>query len=420
MANNRKIKVFADWEGLDGPKLMGVLHVLPVKGREVFSFEYAKSWLASDMLQQLDPDLQLYAGPQYLREERENFGLFTDSSPDRWGRLLMRRHEAALARQEKRALNTLRESDYLLGVYDGHRMGGLRFKIKGEQAFQNDNKELASPPWTSLRALENASMKLEDEEAASDPAYMKWLQMLVAPGSSLGGARPKAGVVDPKGQLWIAKFPSKLDEKNMGAWEMVAHEMAKASGINVAAAKAQKFLGRHHTFLAKRFDRSASGKRIHFASAMTMLGYNDVMSHEDGVSYLELAEFLMRFGESTNRDLEELWRRIVFSIAISNTDDHLRNHGFMLGKQGWYLSPAYDMNPVEYASGGLKLNISLDDNALDFELAMEVAPYFRVRTPRAKEILAQISDVVSRWAVIAKKYGIARSEQEMMTPAFRW
>ena len=420
MADKQTIQIYADWEGLDGPQLMGHLYVVAVKGREVFSFEYSKNWLESGILQQLDTDLQLYAGPQYLREERGNFGLFLDSSPDRWGRLLMRRREAAMARNEGRPQKTLLESDYLLGVFDGHRMGGLRFKIEGNDAFQNDNRELASPPWTSLRALENASMRLEQDDAASDPEYLNWLKMLVAPGSSLGGARPKAGVIDAKGQLWIAKFPSKHDEKDMGAWEMVAHEMAAASGINVASAMAQKFVGRHHTFLTKRFDRSETGERIHFASAMTMLGYSDGANHEDGVSYLELAEFLMRYGENTNRDLEELWRRIVFNIAISNTDDHLRNHGFMLGELGWNLSPAYDMNPVEYAAGGLKLNISEEDNSLDFDLAMSVAPYFRVRAEKAKEIRAQIESVVSKWPTKAKKYGISHSEQEMMSAAFRW
>ena len=412
------IEVYADWEGLDHPMEMGLLNVVSIKGREVYSFEYLKTWLQSGHAQELDPHLQLYSGPQYLSGDKPNFGIFLDSSPDRWGKLLMKRREALLARKEGRAERRLAESDFLLGVYDGHRMGALRFKLQGNDVFLDDNKELASPPWTSIRELEQASLKLEKEGAAEDPEYLKWLQMLISPGSSLGGARPKASVLDPQGHLWIAKFPSGNDHVDIGAWEITAHTMAQAFGIQVSEAKAQRFTSRHHTFMTKRFDRTKAHDRLHFASAMTMLGHNDGTDFQDGASYVELAEFLMQNGARPDQDLEQLWRRIVFNIAISNCDDHLRNHGFILTPTGWILSPAYDMNPVAYGNG-LKLNISLTDNSLDFQLALEVAEQFRIKLPVAKGILDDLGKVITPWAAVAKSNGIAHNEIMQMATAFR-
>jgi serine/threonine-protein kinase HipA len=424
MNAKREIEVYSDAEvfgsiGQQAPPLMGRLLAQRLRGKEVFSFEYDAAWLESGFSQLLDPDLQFYRGPQFLRDERVNFGMFLDSSPDRWGRLLMRRREKALAKQEGRPENAFLESDYLLGVYDGQRMGALRFKEAGGKEFMNADATFAAPPWATLRQLEQASKQLESDDAVDDPAYLGWLQMLIAPGGSLGGARPKAGVIDPARRLWIAKFPSRFDDKNIGAWEMVAHVLAKRAGINMSEATIQCFSGRHHTFLTQRFDREPGGKRIHFASAMTLLGYQDGNDHETGASYLHLAEFLMRSGSRTNQDLIELWRRIVFNIAISNTDDHLRNHGFILENQGWALSPAYDLNPVEYPTGGLKLNINEDDNAQDYELAMEVAPIFRLRTQQAKDILANVKEAVTNWRRLAASYGISRSETEDMENAFK-
>lgn len=418
MNASKIIEVYADWEGLDHPMQMGVLNVVSVKGREVYSFEYLNTWLQSGHAQELDPHLQLYSGPQYLSGDKPNFGIFLDSSPDRWGKLLMKRREALLARKEARDERRLAESDFLLGVYDGHRMGALRFKLQGNEVFLDDNKELASPPWTSIRELEQASLKLEKEGAAEDPEYLKWLQMLISPGSSLGGARPKASVLDPQGHLWIAKFPSGNDHIDIGAWEITAHTMAKDFGIEVSEAKAQRFTSRHHTFMTKRFDRSKTDARLHFASAMTMLGHNDGTDFQDGASYLELAEFLMQNGARPDRDLKQLWRRIAFNVAISNCDDHLRNHGFLLTPTGWILSPAYDMNPVAYGNG-LKLNISLTDNSLDFQLVLEVAEQFRIKLPAAKGILEDLSKVIAPWADVAKRNGVAHNEIVQMATAFR-
>ncbi|MFT7590660.1 MAG: serine/threonine-protein kinase HipA [bacterium] len=385
----RYVHVYANWQEIEEPILMGELHSERLKGKEIFSFEYDKDWLASGHAQLLDPELQLYTGLHHLGGDHTNFGLFLDSSPDRWGRLLMRRREAAMARKEERAEQNLFETDYLLGVFDGHRMGALRFKLNKEGHFLNDNRELASPPWTSLRELEQISLKLEQDDIIDDPEYLKWLSMLIAPGASLGGARPKASIVGKDESLWIAKFPSRNDEGDIGGWEIVTYELAIAAGINMADSKAQKFSSNYYTFLTQRFDRTENGNRIHFASAMTMLGYTDGQDHEDGISYLELAEFIAENGAQVNEDLEELWRRIVFSICVTNTDDHLRNHGFILSDQGWLLSPAYDINPVETGTG-LKLNISDNDNSLDLDLAMEVHEFFRLTEDRANEIMEEV------------------------------
>lgn len=416
MSEKKEILVYADWIGLKGPIRMGTLIATPLRGKEILSFEYSANWLKSGLTYMMDPELQLFAGQYYPREEKQNFGVFIDSCPDRWGRVLMERREAALARKEKRPEKKLLESDYLLGVFDGSRMGALRFKLTEEGPFMNEDKNLAAPPWTSLRELEHAS-KIVEENKMDDAKYLKWITMLIAPGSSLGGARPKASILDSENNLWIAKFPSIGDKKNMGAWEMVANVLAKSSGLNVAEGKAQRFNSQNHTFLTRRFDRNEKGERIHFASAMTMLGYTDGAGHDTGVSYLELAEFLIKYGAETNADLEELWRRIVFNICIKNTDDHLRNHGFLLTQKGWKLSPAYDINPNEFGTG-LHLNISETDNSLDLDLALSVAEYFRIKNTSSKKIIKQVKKAVSQWREVANKTGISRSEQDFMKKAF--
>lgn len=413
----RDVHVYADWQGMKNLVYMGILHADLLRGKEIFSFEYDPNWLQSGQAQLLDPDLQLYAGIQYLND-KSNFGMFLDSSPDRWGRFLMRRREAALARQEKRPEQNLFETDYLLGVYDAHRMGGLRFKLEQDGSFLNDKKEMSIPPWTSIRELEQVSLNLEDDDVVNDPEYMKWLNMLVAPGSSLGGARPKASVMDSDNHLWIAKFPSKNDQSDIGGWEIVTYELAIVAGVRMADAQAKKFSSTNHTFLTKRFDRTKSGERIHFASAMTLLGHVDGEDHGEGVSYLELVDFITTKGANVNEDLEQLWRRIVFSICVSNTDDHLRNHGFILTSTGWVLSPAYDINPVE-TGVGLKLNISENDNSLDLNLAMEVLPYFRLKEKRAIEIIEEVKIAVRNWRKIASKYRISAAEQELKSRAFQ-
>ena len=415
--SSRKIYVYADWYTLEAPTLMGVLSSDVIRAKEVFSFDYDKDWVSNPEFRLLDPDLRQFTGVQYIYDEKPNFGMFLDSSPDRWGRMLIKRRESINARAEARSIRPLYETDFLLGVYDGNRMGALRFKLNPNGDFIDNNKNFAAPPWASIRELEHASLQFELDDSVDSVDYTKWLRMLIAPGSSLGGARPKANVVSEKGELWIAKFPSRHDTKDMGGWEMVVNELAKLSGINVGETKAQKFNSRHHTFLSKRFDRIGD-KRIHFASAMTLLGKSDGTDYSSGASYLSLVEFIITQGADVDKNLEELWRRIVFNIAISNCDDHLRNHGFILEDKGWVLSPIYDINPDEYGTG-LKLNISEDDNSLDFELVLSVATYFRLSKTKALEILDEVKIAVSQWQNIATKYGISRAEQEMMKVAFR-
>jgi serine/threonine-protein kinase HipA len=413
------IYVYADWNGFSEPTLMGILRADLIRGSEIFSFEYDNTWLQSYESLILDPDLSWYSGPQYLSDEKNNFGIFLDSSPDRWGKVLMRRREAIMARLESRPQKNLLPSDYLMGVYDEHRMGALRFKESPDGVFLNNSREMAAPPWTSLRELEHASLKLEDDDSVDDPEYLKWLNLLTAPGSSLGGARPKASVLDKNKHLWIAKFPSINDVIDVGGWEKVVHELAIKSGINMSESAIQKISGNQYTFLTKRFDRTNENNRIHFASAMTLLGRKDGDNFQSGVSYLDIVGFILQNGDKdfVNADLEELWRRIVFSICVKNCDDHLRNHGFILGAQGWRLSPAYDINPVP-AGTGLTLNISDEDNSLNIELALEVADFFRVDKTKANLIIQYIKSVVSKWQSVATKFGLSRREQELMSGAF--
>ncbi len=416
---SKNIYVYADWSELSGPALIGTLRVESIRGNEVFSFEYNINWLRSEQLFVMDPDLDFYAGPQYLQDDKPNFGMFLDSSPDRWGRVLMRRREALLARMESRSTRNLMQSDFLLGVYDEHRMGALRFKESLDGPFLNDNMDMAAPPWTSLKDLEYASLQLEKDDSVDDPDYLKWINLLIAPGASLGGARPKASVTDKNKHLWMAKFPSRNDDVDVGGWEMVVHDLAVASGIDMPDATVQKFSNKQYTHISKRFDRQPGNQRIHFASAMTMLGHKDGENYSSGLSYLDIAGFIIQYGEKNqvDDDLKELWKRIVFNICVKNTDDHLRNHGFLLGKNGWKLSPAFDINPVPTGTG-LTLNITDEDNSLDTELALEVAEFFRLDTTIAKETMNNIKKNIKNWQRTAAKYGLSKKEQDLMSAAF--
>jgi serine/threonine-protein kinase HipA len=414
----KTIEIWADYYFLSTPQKVGVLTVNLSKGKEIFSFEYEKSWLIGPYKFQLDPDLQLYEGRFHPALGFDHFGAFLDSSPDRWGRTLMLRREALRAKVENRKLHTLLPSDYLLGVFDANRMGGLRFKVDG--VFKDDVSNYIAPPWVKLRELESASLNLEQEGVEQNSDYGEILKLLFTPGSSLGGARPKANVVDPGGHLWIAKFPSREDLIDVGGWEAVVYELAKKCGINVTEAKAEKYNNKFHTFLVKRFDRLPLGKRVHFASAMTLLQHRDGDNFQSGASYLELVDLIISKGapSKVKKDLEELWRRIVFSIATSNSDDHLRNHGFLLSAEGWELSPAFDINPNETADG-LSLNISWDSNALDFDLARSVAQDFRLTEIHADEIIKKIKNEVKNWEKLADRFGITRAEKQRMERAFR-
>ena len=414
----KTIEVYADWLHTETPELMGNLFITHSRGKELFSFEYVDSWLKSNNTTILDPMLHLFRGRQYLRasnrpDNQSNFGIFTDSAPDRWGRRLMQRRESIYARKEKRTMRVLQESDYLLGVDDTTRMGALRFKSPGDRDFLAKPNPFSTPPIIRLRELEDASRGFEQDEEDE-----KWLRILLHPGSSLGGARPKATVMDEHADLWIAKFPSVHDAFDTEAWEMVAYMLAGACQLQVVPAKLERFSDTGSTFLVKRFDRTATHHRIHFASAMTLLGKHDGASAADGTSYLDIARFIVTSSSNPNRDLKELWSRLVFNIAVSNTDDKLRNHGFLLEETGWRLSPLYDVNPT-LGGTGLSLNISEHDNSADFSLALAQCRYFHLAKTEALEILRNILTVVANWRNIAGGLGIKRQEMELMAPVFK-
>lgn len=407
------ILVYADWKGMVQPKLIGILSVQASRGKKAFSFEYDKNWIKSEEQRLLDPDIHFFSGPQYPNN-KENFGLFLDSMPDTWGRTLMKRKAAQEAKEKNEKTPVLYDIDYLLGIYDETRMGALRFKTDSKGPFLDDNPNTPVPPLSSIRELQYAAEQFEyDSENAET---RKWLDILMAPGSSLGGARPKANVLDESKQLWIAKFPSKNDTINKAAWEFLAYQLALKAGVNMSLSRIEKISGPYHTFYTKRFDRDQK-ERIHFASAMTMTGNNEDTIRDDPKSYLDIADFIQTHGANVEVNLHQLWRRIVFNIAISNTDDHLRNHGFILSETGWKLSPAYDINP-SIDKNGLALNIDMDNNALELELAKSVGIFFRLSPKQMSTIIKEVTDSVKHWKKIADRIGIPNSEQEIMQAAF--
>ena len=414
MPSNEKIIYVYDSFTFDEPALLGRLYVNTIKGGESYSFEYDNEWLTSTNYPvSIDPDFFSFSGRQYPTG-RSIFGIFADASPDRWGRLLMTRKERRNADKEARKPRKLNDSDFLMGVYDETRMGGIRFKLAPDGEFLSNDKETATPPWANLRTLEEASRHFENDETSLND---KWLNQLLLPGSSLGGARPKATVVDAKGQLWIAKFPSKNDTNNIGAWEKVVHDLARMCGLNVPDSKLETFSKLGSTFLVKRFDRD-NDKRIHFASAMTLLGKTDGASAEDGSSYLDLVSIIKSNGANPTADLIELWKRIVFNMAVSNTDDHLRNHAFILKKNGWVLSPLYDVNPVPYGDE-LSLNVNENDNRISIPLAIDTARRFGIKEDDAIKMAKDITETVkNNWESLAVKYGISHGKIEDMRPAF--
>lgn len=398
----------------EAPLRLGTLTIQRLRGKERFAFEFSPQWLERNFPCQLDPDLAAWSGLQYTT--KASFGFLMDSAPDRWGRRLMQRREALLARAEKRPPRPLAESDYLLGGYDETRMGALRFRVDPQGPFLNHDASLAAPPWARLRELEEAARHM-DSPQESDDLHAQWLRLLLAPGSSLGGARPKASVTAPDGSLWLAKFPKKDDDIDTSAWEYLTWRLARTAGLNVPEARLERLSKTGSTFLVKRFDREGP-QRLHFASAMTLLGMEDGADAQSGASYLHLAELLTRSGAAPEIDLPELWSRIVFSIAVSNTDDHLRNHGFLYTPQGWRLAPAYDLNPNPQTFG-LSLNITEADNALDFDLALQVASLFHLPHAQATARLARIREAVAQWQTLAQALGIPRQEQSLLAGAFR-
>jgi serine/threonine-protein kinase HipA len=412
MNGKTDIWVYAHWLGMPEPQLIGVLSAQQAKGRKAFNFTYEKAWIRSKAQMLLDPDIQWYSGAQYPLG-KENFGVFLDSMPDTWGRTLMKRRAAAKAKEEKIVAKTLYDIDYLLGVYDESRMGALRFKLDPDGPFLDNDLHFPVPAWSELRTLQHGAELIESD---NEEEVNKGLALLLAPGSSLGGARPKANILDETGHPWIAKFPSKNDTVDQAAWEFLAYRLAQMAGVDMSEAQLLSISGRFRTFLTKRFDRQ-NGERIHFASAMTMTGNSEETIKDQPASYLDLAEFIQTHGSNISADLHQLWRRIVFNLMVSNTDDHLRNHGFLLDDKGWRLAPAYDINP-SIDKDHLALNIDTDSNSLDLELARSVGEYFDLNKEGIDTIIDEVRSVCAQWQQVAKELKISRNELELMAPAF--
>jgi serine/threonine-protein kinase HipA len=384
-------------------------------------FHYDKTWLTQqDIAFAIDPQLTLDAGPFFPKPDAGNFGVFLDSSPDRWGQTLMRRREALQSKDEQRVARTLYSWDFLLGVQDITRQGALRFRFADSDTFLA-NEALAAPPVTNLAELATIAKELTRKNINNLDQLRRWLSVLVAPGASLGGARPKANFCDKTGALWIAKFPSTEDDRDMGAWEGVTWWLARQAGIDMPPAKVECFgLGGHHTFCVQRFDRTSvvdgnPSRRRFYASAMTLLG-KDV---SEGTSYLELAEFLARRGDPDyiRDDLNQLFRRVAFNVAAGNRDDHLRNHGFILGRRGWRLSPAFDVNPsIDKATH--VLNIDDVDNRPSLETVLATAAFYRLALKDARELIDEVVNVVADWKAVARRAKIAVADIELSASAF--
>jgi serine/threonine-protein kinase HipA len=404
----RTVLAYVDLD--DVPHLTGRLWAHARGGKESASFEYDKSWLENPLRFSLEPALQLGPGPYHTADDAPMFGAIGDSAPDRWGRALMRRMERRRADREKQTPRTLFELDYLLLVDDQTRAGALHFKTEEAGPFLRDSAADRVPPLVELHKLLAASERVIDEDETEED-----LRLLIAPGSSLGGARPKASVREKNGRLAIAKFPRKDDDISTVLWESVALQLAAKAGIKVSEGRVEKIV-KKPVLIVDRFDRAGT-RRIPFLSAMSMLAAKD----NETRSYLELADALRRYGAAPRDDLEALWRRIVFNILISNTDDHLRDHGFLYaGADGWRLSPAYDLNPVplDVKPRVLTTAINEADGTASLELALSVAGYFDIDGAKAQKIAKEVGKAVARWRAVAPKMGIKDSEIDRMASAF--
>ncbi len=392
-----------------GLKRVGTLHRHARRGSEALSFEYHVDWLSDPARFSLEPALTLGRAAFAPTAGQSNFGSIGDSAPDTWGRRLMQRAERRRAEREGRAVRTLMEADYLLGVSDVSRVGALRFRRAGEEVFASPTS-VGVPHLVDLgKLLQITERILRDEETDED------LQIIFAPGSSLGGARPKASVIDQHGHLSIAKFPKEADDYCVELWESVALRLAATAGIRAPESDLLKVAGKP-VLLSRRFDRTDT-TRVPFLSALSMLGLKD----GDRASYPELVDALARHGAQAAHDARELYRRMVFNVLISNVDDHLRNHGFLWsGRDGWVLSPVFDLNPtpVDVKPRILTTNISLDDATCDMDLVLSVAEYFSLDAATAKSIAKEVAEVTARWRDVAATLDARATEIRRMETAF--
>ena len=409
----KKLLVYADFDWLDAPQLIGELSYDSVRGGETYGFAFDKEWLAKYRDIFLSEDLQNYSGLQYTRPGHDIFSCFSDALPDRWGCTLLKRKEQITAADEKRPVSRLTSFDYLVGIDDASRIGGFRFAENNTGQFINCEEALRVPPLSNVRELMHAAHEIEASEEKHILPEKKWIVQLLHPGTSLGGTRPKASVIDEEGRLTIAKFPSRKDDYDIALWEHLSHILAKKSGINVAETRTIPGEG-YHILLSKRFDRDESGKRIHFASALTLLGLTDGDNASNGYGYTDIVDFILRCGTDVEQNLEELYRRVAFSIIVGNSDDHFRNHGFLLTRKGWILAPAYDINPTLAEEQSLLINRTT--NVSDLNILMESAGEYMLPDGRAKSIIDEVKTAMKPWRSVAGKIGISQRDIEMFAP----
>lgn len=412
-----RLLVFADFDWLDKPELVGELCYEKLRGSESYAFRFDDNWLKFHAGIKLSEDINNYPGLQYTQPGNDIFGCFSDALPDRWGRTLLKRREQIQASEEKRAVRNLSSFDYLMGIDDFSRMGGFRLKRELDGDFINVSPSLKIPPLTELRQLVLASQEVEKSEENDVLPEKKWIAQLIQPGTSLGGARPKAGVLDDSGNLCIAKFPSRKDDYDTGLWEHFSHLLARKAGIYAAQTKVLGGLGKYHTLLSKRFDRTDEGKRIHFASSMSLLGLRDGDNAQGGYGYLNIVDFILQSCCDVEKNLQELYRRVAFNICIGNSDDHFRNHGFLLTPRGWTLSPAYDMNPTlnEYQS----LLINESSNKADIRTLLESCESYMIKKEVAGNIIRQVQAAVAGWENLAVLLQIPAREVTMFKDRFK-
>lgn len=412
-----RLLVFADFDWLDKPELVGELCYEKLRGSDSYAFQYDEHWLKGHAEVKLSEDINNYPGMQYTQPGQDVFGCFSDALPDRWGRTMLKRREQILASEEKRAVRSLSSFDYLMGIDDFSRMGGFRFKKELEGEFINVSASLKIPPLTELKDLLHASREIEKSEEANVLPEKKWIAQLIQPGSSLGGARPKASVLDEKGNLCIAKFPSRKDDYDAGLWEHFSHLLAQKAGIEVAQTKVLGGLGKYHTFLSRRFDRKDEAKRVHFASSMSLLGLKDGDNAQGGYGYLDMVDFILQGCCDVEQNLQELYRRVAFNMCIGNSDDHFRNHGFLLTQKGWTLSPAYDMNPTlnEYQS----LLVNESSNKADISVLLDSCESYLIKKKIAANIIQEVQTAVSGWESLAVQLQIPVREMTLFKDRFK-
>ena len=408
----RSLLVYADFDWLDSPQLVGSLNYESLRGNDSYGFSFDKGWIKNHGGLFLSEDLNNFLGWQYTQPGRDIFGCFADALPDRWGRTLLNRREQIEATEEKRPVRRLSSFDYLIGIDDYSRMGGFRFKETTEGPFICTEKNLSIPPLTSIRDLIFASQEIEESEDKNELPDKKWINQLILPGTSLGGARPKAGVVDERNVLYVAKFPSRKDDYDVALWEHLCHLLATKAGINSAKTRVLGAGEKYHTLLSRRFDRTADGRRIHFASAMTLLGLTDGCNAETGNGYLDIVDFIIQNCCDVEANLRELYRRVAFNICVGNSDDHFRNHGFLLTKRGWTLAPAYDINPT--ANDYQSILVTSSSNEANLDILLDAADDYMLRKTDAKDIINQVTAAVKDWKQIAVELGIAQREYSLL------